>query len=97
VAQTNVIIYKVVGLTDDYTHLSSQAHVVCSKLVHEAASEGAALVCLPECCLYIGGSLYTDPTAIVPENIAGHSMAAFQNIAASAKVQLMPVVQPWLS
>jgi len=51
---------------------------------------GAKLVCLPECCLYISGGLYTDDSPKgkleILESLDGNSMRVYKELAANRKV-----------
>ena len=59
----------------------------CIRLVNQAAADGAQLVCLPECCLYIGGGLFIGSSLeSIREPLSGPSMRAFQQLASDAKV-----------
>jgi deaminated glutathione amidase len=62
---------------------------ICQKLVRKAASEGAKLVCLPECCLFIGGGLYNShkvEKSSPQESVNGQSMKIYQELASSTQV-----------
>lgn len=69
--------------SDKMTNLAT-----CRRLVLEAAAARARLVCLPECCLFIGGGLFSDPAAKVREPADGPSMMAFRELAREAGVWL---------
>jgi hypothetical protein len=68
------------SVSDKFTNL-----MTCERLVKTASENGARLVCLPECCLFIGGGLYStsSSTAVASpgETVDGPSMAAFRSMA----------------
>lgn len=66
------------SVSDKFTNL-----MTCERLVKTASENGARLVCLPECCLFIGGGLYSSSTTMTSptETVDGPSMAAFRSMA----------------
>jgi predicted amidohydrolase len=64
----------------------------CRRLVAEAKTKGAQLVCLPECCLFISGGLYTPdsdtPESGPAESVLGQSMQAYRDMARANQVWL---------
>ena len=73
------------SISDKFTNLMK-----CESQVKTAAENGARLVCLPECCLYIGGGLFSStpssssgvaPSSVVAESVDGPSMLAFKSMA----------------
>ena len=60
----------------------------CRRLVLQASANQATLVCLPECCLFIGGGLFADPAMKIKEPADGPSMVVFQELAREAGVWL---------
>ena len=66
------------------THDKESNFVTCERLIRAAASKGARLICLPECCMFIGCS--AEQTIEAAEALAGPTIAKYQELAASLSV-----------